>query len=62
MSSCCMSLFVLYLVGECPCLHVVCHCFMYSSYLHFTLQAGSKIHSFANVCQKLIGLKVKWLE
>ena len=26
MSSCCMSLFVLYLVGECPCLYVVCHC------------------------------------
>ena len=21
-----MSLFVLCLVGECPCLHVVCHC------------------------------------
>ena len=26
MSSYCMSLFVLYLVGECPCLCVVCHC------------------------------------
>ena len=26
MSSFCMSLFVLWLVGECPCLHVVCHC------------------------------------